>query len=76
MHNKELYFLDISPSAMCFVFVPWSITALLTSVDQLTTIKPKIKEVLTWKGKGPRVPGCGERFPGLTGAGADAGVGE
>jgi len=30
----------------------------------------KIKLVLTWKGRGPRVPGCGERFPGLTGAGA------
>jgi hypothetical protein len=72
--NKEFYFLDISPSALCFVFVPRSITALLISIDQLTMIKLKIKLILTWKGRGPSVPGCGERFPGLTGAGAGAGA--
>lgn len=44
------------------------------SIDQLTKIKLKIKFVLTWKGRGPSVPGCGERFPGLTGAGAGAGA--
>ena len=46
----------------------------LMTVGQLTKIKLKIKLVLTWKGTGPRVPGCGERFPGLNGAGAGAKV--
>ena len=37
-----------------------------------TMTELKIKFLLTWKGRGPRVPGCGERFPGLRGAGAGA----
>jgi hypothetical protein len=43
-------------------------------LGQFILIKLKIKLVLTWKGRGPRVPGCGERFPGLAGAGAAAGA--
>jgi hypothetical protein len=66
--------LNISPSAVCFVFVPRSITAFLMSTDQLTMKKLNFKLVLTWKGRGPSVPGCGERFPGLTGAGAGVGA--
>jgi hypothetical protein len=45
------------------------------STDELIMVKIEIKLVLTWNGRGPSVPGCGERLPGLTGAGADAGVG-
>ena len=41
-------------------------------LTNLTMTELKIKLVLTWKGRGPRVPGCGERFPGLRGAGAGA----
>jgi hypothetical protein len=42
------------------------------TVDKLIMTEIKIKFILTWKGRGPRVPGCGERFPGLRGAGAGA----
>jgi len=48
------------------------ITTHFLTVGELTMKKIKIKFLLTWKGRGPRVPGCGERFPGLTGAGAGA----
>jgi len=47
-----------------------NITTHFLTVDEFTMTEFKIKLVLTWKGRGPRVPGCGERFPGLRGAGA------
>ena len=49
-----------------------NITTHFLTVGELNMTELKIKFALTWKGRGPRVPGCGERFPGLRGAGAGA----
>jgi hypothetical protein len=75
--NKELLLLGQNSICciICFCitvlkYMLRSITTHLMTVGRLTMIKLKVKLVLTWKGRGPRVPGCGERFPGLRGAGA------
>jgi hypothetical protein len=77
--NKELLLLGQNSvcSIICFCitvlkYMLRRTTTHLMTVGELTMIKLKIKFVLTWKGRGPRVPGCGDRFPGLRGAGAGA----